>query len=86
MDAEISVAFAAQDGDLGGSPALTSDMIGGVIVGDYVAQTGTATFAIGTNVDQAITIPVKGDYKVEDDETAPIISDVKAGLPPKSPS
>ncbi|MFY0600066.1 MAG: gliding motility-associated C-terminal domain-containing protein [Cyclobacteriaceae bacterium] len=60
VDAEISVAFSSQDGGLT-SGATTADF-------DYTSQTGTATFTIGTNSDQTITIPVVGDFKVEDDE------------------
>jgi hypothetical protein len=55
-DVPITVSFATQDGS-----AMSAD-------GDYQAASGTATFAAGAAT-TTVTINVKGDQKVEEDET-----------------
>ncbi|MEP4831711.1 MAG: Calx-beta domain-containing protein [Cyclobacteriaceae bacterium] len=62
VESDITVEFTSQDGNALGFPALTSD-------GDYVSNTGTATFLAGEVTPVAVTIPVTGDKKVEEDET-----------------
>jgi len=68
VDDLVSVTFSSLDGFIAepGEDATTGD-------GDYTSNTGTATFDARTTSSQTITIPIIGDYKVEDDEKVGVL-------------
>ena len=68
VDDVVSVTFSSLDGFIAqpGADATTGD-------GDYTSNTGTATFDARTTASQTITIPIIGDYKVEDDEKVGVL-------------
>ncbi|MEQ9289543.1 MAG: Calx-beta domain-containing protein [Cyclobacteriaceae bacterium] len=73
VDDLVSVTYSSLDGFVAepGQDATTADS-------DYTSKVGTASFDARTTASQTITIPILGDYKVEDDEKVGVlIQDLK---------